>query len=235
MKFAVVTCTGGRPELFALCQRWVLRQTRQPDLWIVVTDTGEKIEGLPSFARFSQVPPMPESFSGPRYLQPAWSLFYALGLVPEDHAAVIMEDDDWYSRHHCATIMKRLEAGAQISYGRVVWRFHVPAQRYRVLEAVDPTEGNVGIHPSCIGAYVEGSKVVPPTPRWNPADGVYEGFTKVDIKGVGHGLPGRCGVTNHHDPVHKKGRIMRPDPGNQKLVYTIGAEDAAAYIRLVQR
>ena len=33
-----ITPTGGRPEAFLLCEMWMARQTRQPDLWIVVDD-----------------------------------------------------------------------------------------------------------------------------------------------------------------------------------------------------
>lgn len=231
MKFAVVTCTGGRPELFDLCKKWVMRQTRQPDLWIVVTDTGEEIRDLPSFAEFHHVPPMDPSFSGPGYLAPAWSLFFGLGKVPPGYAAVIMEDDDWYARTHCETLMDHIERGSLVSYGNVVWRFHVPAQRWRLLEGKDPTEGNVGIHPGAISRYIEGSKVVP---RWDPKDGIYQGYTKVDIKGVGHGLPGRSGATNHHITDHKKARIMRPDPGNLRMRKILGEADAQDYIRLVK-
>lgn len=238
MKFAVVTCTGGRPELFALCRRWVERQTRKPDAWLVFSDFGD-VPDVPSWAQFIPVPKRPDWYSGPGYLDPAWSLTFALNSVPKDHAAIIMEDDDLYFPHHCEVLMQHVERGALISYGDEVWKFNLPEQRWMYRAGCDPTEGCVGIHPDAIARYNEAMRVVP---RWDPnmepfregLYGIYKGYTKIDIKGVGYGLPGRAGATNQHVPTHKKCKIMRPDPGNKKFRQFAG-KDADAYLRLVQK
>jgi hypothetical protein len=233
MKFAVVTCTGGRPELFLLCKRWVMRQTRQPDLWLVCSDVPGETEysGLPPYAKWLRTPRRPEWYTGPGYLDPAWALTWALEQVPPEHAAVIMEDDDLYFAHHCEILMQHVERGSLISYGDEVWKFNLPLQRWSYRDGCDPTEGCVGIHPTAIRRYNEAMRVVP---RWDPKDGIYRGHTKVDIKGVGYGLPGRAGATNQHVPTHKKARIMRPDPGNQRFRRFAGA-DADAYLSLIQK
>jgi len=236
MKFAAVTCTGGRPELFGLCKRWVMRQTRRPDLWLVFSD----IEGeqsppdLPSWAMFIPVPKRdPAWFVGPGYLDPAWALTFALNNVPEGYAAIPMEDDDWYGANHCETLMDRIERGSLISYGSEVYYFHLPAQRWQLREGCDPTEGCVGIHPDAIGRYKDAMlAAIRGEVRWDPKDGVYPGFTKVDIKGVGYGLPGRSGTTTRHNPEHRKCQIMRPDPGWTKFRWAVGS-DADAYLSLV--
>jgi hypothetical protein len=36
--FTVITPTGDRPETFALCERYLYRQTLKPSKWIVVDD-----------------------------------------------------------------------------------------------------------------------------------------------------------------------------------------------------
>jgi len=229
MKFAAITCTGGRHELFRLTQRWIERQMRLPDLWIVVTDNGDVIDKLPPWATFAQVPPRPASWDFPGYPIPAWSLSCALQMVPAGYAAIPMEDDDWFSKVHCSTIMSKLEQGHMISYGDEVYYFHVPAQRWQFRKGEHSTEGCIGLHPDAIERW---RLSLPSDPRWNPADGVYRGFTKVDIKGVGYGLPGRHGTTNRHNPKHKKGMIMRPDPHHLRFKKAVGAVDAQCYINL---
>jgi len=36
MKLTALTCTYQRPDAFALCQKWMARQTRQPDQWLIM-------------------------------------------------------------------------------------------------------------------------------------------------------------------------------------------------------
>jgi hypothetical protein len=37
----LLTVTGGRPEAWGLCKRWMAAQTVQPDRWIIVDDVGD--------------------------------------------------------------------------------------------------------------------------------------------------------------------------------------------------
>ena len=41
MKLTAITCTWNRPEAFKLCQKYVSRQTRQPDQWLVLDGPGK--------------------------------------------------------------------------------------------------------------------------------------------------------------------------------------------------
>lgn len=36
MKITALTCTYQRPEAFELCKKWMARQTRQPDQWLIL-------------------------------------------------------------------------------------------------------------------------------------------------------------------------------------------------------
>lgn len=38
MRITALTCTADRPEALALCHRWMERQTRQPDQWLILDD-----------------------------------------------------------------------------------------------------------------------------------------------------------------------------------------------------
>ena len=86
----VLTCTGDRPFQFSLCERWMARQTLQPDEWIVVDDGA-----VPTITTMGQRvirrPPsdtIPQSFCR--------NLLAGLQSVETPFVAIV-EDDDWYS------------------------------------------------------------------------------------------------------------------------------------------
>jgi hypothetical protein len=94
----LLTPTGTRPEAWALCERWMMRQTYTgPVRWIVVDDG---------------MIPQPVTFLRPRWnvtvIRPAqkWrvgensqarNLREALKLVRPDARVAVIEDDDWYA------------------------------------------------------------------------------------------------------------------------------------------
>jgi len=90
MKVSLLTCTGGRPEAFALCEKWMGRQTITPHEWIVVDDCEPKTETTMGQVR---VEPRPV-WTGEATL--GRNLIAGLGRVTGDVVAFI-EDDDWYS------------------------------------------------------------------------------------------------------------------------------------------
>lgn len=83
MKLTAITCTTpARSEAFALCKRYMERQTRQPDQWLVM-DGPE---------------PMPSK------------ILSALPSVQGDYVA-FFEDDDWYSPLWLEWAVKQAEHG----------------------------------------------------------------------------------------------------------------------------
>lgn len=88
----VLTPTCDRPEGLALAERWMARQTLQPDEWIVV-DGGQQ----PARCRLGQLhlrqptPPGAENF--------VWNLQRGLEAAQGDQI-IIWEDDDWYGPSH---------------------------------------------------------------------------------------------------------------------------------------
>lgn len=221
MQVCVVTCTGGRPELFALCRKWVERQTKKVDQWLVATDNGDTPE-IPTWAKHEHLPA-----GGPDS-----ALITMLGRVPDDHAVIVMEDDDWYSPVHVETIVKQIDAGHMLSCQRQAMRFHLPAMRCTELhEQQGFIQGTVGIHPNYVEAYrkmIERGDLSAPEHE----SGRYDEITTIGIKGAGHGLPGRAGFTRSHLPHHRKTTSMLLDPDHRTFRRWLGA-DADDYLRLL--
>lgn len=89
-RLTLLTCTGGRPEAFALCEKWMGRQSVDWHEWIVVDDCDPATE-----TTMGQLVVRPE---------PRWGGHPTLGRnllagferVTGDAVAFI-EDDDWYA------------------------------------------------------------------------------------------------------------------------------------------
>lgn len=229
MKTCAVTCTGGRPELFALCRRWVEHQTVRPDHWIVVTDNGESVD-VPSWASFASVSPL---FGDPRTPdhKPNHALHQALKLVPSGHAAIVFEDDDYYFPNHVASCVQKLEEGHGVTYCNHVIEFNLPAGIWRRHDKPGASEGRVGIHPMDVRLYAER---LLNRPLWSGlTDGRYPILTTVGIKGAGFGLPGRRGATPLHGYNADRSNWQH-DNDFSKFRSLIGP-DAESYIRLLRK
>ena len=87
----LLTCTGGRPEAFALCERWIAAQTVPPDRWVVVDDVE-----TPTACTMGQTVIRPEPYwqpDGPCTL--GRNMLVGLDHIDAD-VVVIIEDDDHY-------------------------------------------------------------------------------------------------------------------------------------------
>jgi hypothetical protein len=235
VKVCAVTCTGGRPELFELCKRWVMRQTRMPDRWIVSTDIGGFDSKLPEFASHYTHDPQVEQEPNP-HRRAHFHLASALKCVPPDHAAVIMEDDDWYGPDHIETLVEHLErSDCRIASHRLTRFYHVPERRY----LIRPSEGrsDIGIvmlSPEAIPWYVKGLIETGAQNEYYLLSRLQSACksTSVGIKGAGFGLPGRAGASSKHQRA-KALRIMQADPGAKMFREWLGP-DAQPYLDLAR-
>ena len=104
MRISLLTPTGDRHVAFAMCEKWMERQTRPPDEWIV-TDDGC---GTPTQCTMGQtclrLPPEPGRHTLRR------NFFAALEHVTGDIVAVV-EDDDWYHPEYLETMAGTIERG----------------------------------------------------------------------------------------------------------------------------
>lgn len=225
MKVAALTCTGGRPEAWALCCEWMYRQTVQPTQWIVVDDC-DPAQPMP--AGVEAVRPVPRWDGRHSTLQR--NLLAGFDCVaPWAEAVLFIEDDDWYGPHYVEDMIRRLEEmphAPMIGEARCRY-YHVGARRYVEL-------GNCG-HSSLFQTALRTRHLVAARriissggatsfidiPLWRDLGGAIQPRRghSVGIKG----LPGRGGLGNGH-----RNACRVPDPGLDVLRAWIGA-DAGRY------
>lgn len=111
MKSTLVTCTGDRPEAFALCKKYMARQTRQPDQWIVLSD-GEKVTDC-SKKQWQTFNP---NWRGPASLinKLKW-LFLEHDEEIIGDVVFFIEDDDWYHPEYLEKVMAEFEGRAAVA------------------------------------------------------------------------------------------------------------------------
>jgi hypothetical protein len=101
----VVTPTGGRPEAFALCERWMARQDYRGEIqWIIVNDVGDYEATLNGDGRVVLEPEQLWEGANSQHR----NLLLAL-----DHIRfpkiVMVEDDDWYAPGYVSRMVALLE------------------------------------------------------------------------------------------------------------------------------
>ena len=119
MRHTLLTCTGDRPEAFALCEQWMARQTRREWCRWVVVDDGVTPTVTTMGQEVIRLAPM-QGHSLNRNL--------CAGLSTIDTAAVFIEDDDWYSPHYLYVMIGWLDQGHQIA-GQVRALYYNVARR----------------------------------------------------------------------------------------------------------
>lgn len=227
MRITVITTTRDRPAAFALCAKYVRRQTRQPDRWIVVDD-GDK-PARPGMDCDLYVRRAPSD--APQTL--CANLIAGLEEADGDHI-YLMEDDDWYHPTYLETYSAHPYAGM---VGQPDVRlYHVGVPGWRV--ANSHRSGGAGtrftaaqVDPliqACRDVESQSRQTVDARfweamgehPPWRPLDGQL----MVSIKG----MPGRPGVGRGHNP----NKSWNEDPGLETLEEWIGA-DVDSYRELV--
>lgn len=225
MRISVITPTADRPRGIELCERWMARQTVQPDEWIVA-DGGQN----PAPLTMGQVhlhepgPPGAANLAG--------NLLRALDAVTGD-MVVIVEDDDYYRPTHIEECARGLQAhpvyGCRyllyVNVQHRCWiqmgnrgaalcqtafrRSEIPAMRRAAKRAIETGT-------FCIdGIFWQGREALARGPQ-----------TVIGIKG----LPGTPGLGIGHRPkVNSARRPWQPDPNLDQLRRLIGA-DAEAYL-----
>jgi len=110
MNLAAITCTNQRPGPFLDCIRYMERQTRQPDSWVVV---GDVLENLFITNRSGRKELPKATFMYRNEGVPGWANFIAnmraaMRITQESEAVTFFEDDDWYRPDHLALIEEAL-------------------------------------------------------------------------------------------------------------------------------
>jgi hypothetical protein len=109
----LLTATGCRPDAWALCERWMARQTYAgPVRWVIVDD-GEVMQPI-AFARtgWDLVIVRPQPLWTPGDNTQARNLLAGLACLDQRYGCVFIEDDDWYATdwlEFCAANLRRAE------------------------------------------------------------------------------------------------------------------------------
>lgn len=235
MKLCIVTPTGQRRELLDLCKRWVLHQTVQPDLWLIVTDTSEPTTGidLPDFARHIDLSArelrLIETFDPSNR-----SLAIASGIVPTDHATIIMEDDDYYPRDYVERQLRAIYKLGEVVGDRIDHRYHIGTKQYFVRKKPIPNLGCMAFAPYFV-RYLREWLCDPFSSRdfWCKFRCDFStGALRYSIKGAGYSMPGRAGMT--HDPNNKALLKWQTDTTSYGMLRKWLGSDADAYITLAE-
>jgi hypothetical protein len=94
MKITAITCACARPEAWDLCKKYMARQTRQPDQWIVLDDDEQ-----PSVFTPAQHYVFERKWRGPRSMVDKVAFALDSGIIEGDALAFI-ENDDWYAPNY---------------------------------------------------------------------------------------------------------------------------------------
>lgn len=225
----LITCTGGRPEAFALCQRWMAAQDYTDTVrWIIVDDCD---------------PETPVTFQRPNWLlvhvrpRPAWqpgqntqarNMLAGLAAVDPAHPCLVIEDDDHYEPDWLS------HASAQLAHAHLFGE-HL-ARYYNVATRVGRQLSN-GQHASLCSTGFRGAVALTALKQacvsnakfidlhlwrsWRGSKRLFGGNRVTGIKG----LPGRGGIGMGH----RKNLAGHSDPDGALLRRWIG-DDAEAYL-----
>jgi hypothetical protein len=133
----LITCTGGRPEAFALCVKHVMQQTyRNPMQWVIADDAWPRTP-VPHNALSREHGIDVEHL----FPQPVWKpgqntlARNLLAAIPHVlHCKVLfIEDDDFYAPEYVSEMVAALDRASIVGEIRARY-YHVPSRRYRLLD-----------------------------------------------------------------------------------------------------
>ena len=125
-KITLITPTGGRPEAFALCKKWIAAQTLPPDQWIIVDDGPEPLEcaGLPDFACYIRREPQASDPPHTLVVNVDAALSYIVG-----DKILFIEDDEYYAPEYVQIISGLLDQYQIVGIGHSKY-YHLPTGGY---------------------------------------------------------------------------------------------------------
>lgn len=108
MNVTAITCTGNRPEAFALCEKYMARQLFQPAQWMVLCD-GETPTACTMGQTFAHSP----AWRGLGSMMAKLRFAFDSGLIKGD-AVAFVEDDDWFGPDYLLRQVARMAAGLDL-------------------------------------------------------------------------------------------------------------------------
>lgn len=226
---SLITCTGFRPEAFALCHKYVCRQTyKGPIQWIVITDDPDK-STLISTLKSVPTNIHPELYNGPDEWKPEFNtqrgnMNEALKHV-KGQKVLFIEDDEWYSPRYVDEMFKLLNFVDICGETNALY-YHVQIPGWKRMHnyrhvSLCQTGIKSSLLPNIIKA-VNSGEMYFDINLWNQAHEQRVScclFESMDLCVGMKGLPGRGGLGAGH-----KNRDYLMDPGLVKLREVIGPD-----------
>lgn len=226
----LLTATGARPEAWALCERWMTRQTYAgPVRWIIVDD-GHEAQPI-RFARngweLVVIRPWPRWEPGQN--TQSRNLLAGVAAVDMDVQLAVIEDDDWYAPDYLAWIHEQFTTHKAHLVGESFSRYYHVGRR--VGRQLDNRRHASLCSTAMCGAGTQIFKRVAARRAkfidlelWRSFHGTRRLVRGVRVCGI-KGLPGRGGIgAGHRDDFHGNA-----DPRGELLRSWIG-DDAEAYL-----
>lgn len=222
----VLTPTGARPEAWALCMRWMARQTYTgPVRWVIVDDGATPQEVPPARPGWTIEVLRPQPYWMPGQNTQLRNLRAGLDLIDDREPLVVVEDDDHFAPGWLDQVHSELHHGDIVGQ-RLCRKYSLATQRAR--ELVHPFRASLCATGLRGPGITRLRRIVRQGPRlidgvlWRPGLGrLFDGCFVVGMKC----LPGRAGIDSGHRP--RFGEIA--DHDGSLLRRWIGDEDARAY------
>lgn len=217
----VITPTADRPAAWPLAERWMARQTVQPDQWIVADD-GETAAPL---TRGQLHLRRPRKETGGASL--AMNVLTALPKIAGD-IVIFVEDDDMYRGNHIEVCVKRLQRHRATGCTWLNY-YNLQANAWRRIRNSCAALCNTAFRAECVPQMQRAAEQALERGIYHidrlfwrqvGTAGLHEQETVIGIKG----LPGLAGIGIGHRPDGK----WKADPRRAKLREWLG-EDADAY------
>ena len=228
MRVIAITPTADRPKAFALSERWMKRQTRQPDSWVI--SDGGKVPAEPTTVPTRHVTKYVEDV----HLNFVGNVLRGLACARGADAVLFWEDDDWYGPRHIEDCVARLESGAMI-VGSIQQRYYnVKSREWNQFRNAGSCFCQTAISTALTPLLFQAAAMAISEDSagidgrlWALAREA--GVKEDNFEGPGHvlgikGVEGKLGIGMGHRPDSQ----FTPDPGLDKLREWIG-DDAEVY------
>lgn len=124
MSITLFTAACDRPEAWALCERWMARQTVKADQWLVIDDDRIRPTKCTMGQEYHLIPE-----SNPQQSMPAKARYIFDHNLVRGDVLLFIENDDWYAPNYIESMIAQLQHVALVGEGRAVY-YHV---RWRAL------------------------------------------------------------------------------------------------------
>ena len=127
--FKILTTTGGRPEAWELCKRWMRAQTRKPDAWIIVDDCPEasNMNGIEVPTIIIRATPYWRAGDNTQ----GRNLLAGLEHVNRGDRLAIIEDDDYYAPGYLKAVEGWFIGGDLVGEANSLY-YHVGTRQYKM-------------------------------------------------------------------------------------------------------